>query len=336
MWDRLLTDCHVATMVASPGNPCGVMTNAAIGIADGRIVRVGKRTELAGFRAREVVALGGAWVTPGLVDCHTHLVFGGTRANEHALRRAGATYEQIAQAGGGIASTVAATKAASADELRGTARRRLQALMAGGVTTIEIKSGYGLDLPTELRLLEVAHVLLHVLAVPAQVEDHVLARSTKLSAQLFQRQALLSRVALGEPVVRAYHERVAVGVRKEHRGPVPRNQISRRRDGARGDRRPGRTRDVVTTHAVQVRMFPSLMPEGTGGNPATPFTDDRRVGYPHGGCQPGIEIDLQRLCRCQLMANVAVGRRGRNSGVGAVAGEANRVTVGRGFERALL
>ena len=91
MWDRLLTDCHVATMVASPGNPCGVMTNAAIGIADGRIVRVGKRTELAGFRAREVVALGGAWVTPGLVDCHTHLVFGGTRAHEHALRRAGAT-----------------------------------------------------------------------------------------------------------------------------------------------------------------------------------------------------------------------------------------------------
>ena len=125
MWDRLLTDCHVATMVAAPGNPLGVMTNAAIGIVDGRIVRVGKRTELAGFRARDVVALGGAWVTPGLIDCHTHLVFGGTRANEHAMRRAGATYEQIAQAGGGIASTVAATKAASADELRGSARTGL-------------------------------------------------------------------------------------------------------------------------------------------------------------------------------------------------------------------
>ena len=120
MWDRLLTDCNVATMVAAPGNPLGVMTNAAIGIVDGRIVRVGKRTELAGFRARDVVALGGAWVTPGLVDCHTHLVFGGTRASEHAMRRAGATYEEIARAGGGIASTVAATKAASADELRGT------------------------------------------------------------------------------------------------------------------------------------------------------------------------------------------------------------------------
>ena len=159
MWDRLLTDCHVATMVAAPGNPLGVMTNAAIGIVDGRIVRVGKRTELAGFRARDVVALGGAWVTPGLIDCHTHLVFGGTRANEHAMRRAGATYEQIAQAGGGIASTVAATRAASADELRGSARRRLHALMRGGVTTIEVKSGYGLDTAAEIRLLNAARAI---------------------------------------------------------------------------------------------------------------------------------------------------------------------------------
>jgi imidazolonepropionase len=159
MWDRLLTDCHVATMVAAPGDPCGVITNAAIGIADGRIVRVGKRTELAGFRAREVVALGGAWVTPGLVDCHTHLVFGGTRANEHAMRRAGATYEEIARAGGGIASTVAATRAASADELRASARRRLHALIAGGVTTIEIKTGYGLDLAAEIRMLNAARAI---------------------------------------------------------------------------------------------------------------------------------------------------------------------------------
>lgn len=159
MWDRLLTDCNVATMVAAPGNPLGVMTNAAIGIVDGRIVRVGKRTELAGFRAREVVALGGAWVTPGLVDCHTHLVFGGTRAKEHAMRRAGATYEEIARAGGGIASTVAATKAASADELRASSRRRLHALMRGGVTTIEVKSGYGLDTAAEIRMLNAARAI---------------------------------------------------------------------------------------------------------------------------------------------------------------------------------
>ena len=123
MWDRLLTDCHVATMVATPDDPFGIMTNAAIGILDGKIVRVGKRTELAGFRAKEVVPLGGAWVTPGLIDCHTHLVFGGNRAAEHAMRRAGATYEEIAKAGGGIASTVAATKAASsAGELLASAR----------------------------------------------------------------------------------------------------------------------------------------------------------------------------------------------------------------------
>ena len=156
MWDRLITDCHVATMVPQPGNPLGLFANAAIGIDGGRIVRVGKRTELAGFRAKEVVALGGAWVTPGLVDCHTHLVFGGTRAGEHAMRRAGASYEDIAKAGGGIASTVAATKAASDDQLRDQSRRRLHALMAGGVTTVEIKSGYGLDTAAEMRMLEIA------------------------------------------------------------------------------------------------------------------------------------------------------------------------------------
>jgi imidazolonepropionase len=159
MWDRLLIDCHVATMVPARGDPLGIVTNAAIGIQDGKVVRVGKRTELAGFKAAEVVPLGGAWVTPGLVDCHTHLIFGGNRADEHALRRAGASYEQIAQAGGGIASTVERTRAASASELIDSARRRLRALMAGGVTTIEIKSGYGVDTASEMRLLNAAKAL---------------------------------------------------------------------------------------------------------------------------------------------------------------------------------
>ena len=159
MWDRLLIDCNVATMEAAPGDPLGVVTNAAIGIHDGKIVRVGKRTELAGFRATEVVPLEGAWVTPGLIDCHTHLVFGGNRADEHAMRRAGASYADIARAGGGIASTVARTRAASASELIASARRRLHALIAGGVTTVEVKSGYGLDTANEMRLLNAARAL---------------------------------------------------------------------------------------------------------------------------------------------------------------------------------
>ena len=186
MWDRLITDCHVATMVPQTGNPLGLFPNAAIGIDGGRIVRVGKRTELAGFRAREVVALGGAWVTPGLVDCHTHLVFAGTRANEHAMRRAGATYEQIAQAGGGIASTVTATAKASDAELRGQSRRRLHALMAGGVTTVEIKSGYGLDTASELRLLEAARAIGEgeaVRIVPTLLAAHALPPDAKDGAE---------------------------------------------------------------------------------------------------------------------------------------------------------
>ena len=135
MWDRLLVDCRIATLEGvSPDNPLGLIDNGAIGISDGKIVRVGKRTELAGFRAKEVVALGGAWVTPGLIDCHTHLVFGGTRADEHAMRRAGASYEEIAKAGGGIGSTVKRTAAASDADLLEQSRKRLHALMGGGCT----------------------------------------------------------------------------------------------------------------------------------------------------------------------------------------------------------
>jgi imidazolonepropionase len=159
MWDRILTDCHVATMLPMRGDPLGIVANASIAIQDGKIVRVGKRTELAGYRAAEIVPLGGAWVTPGLIDCHTHLVFGGHRAEEHAMRHAGASYEEIARAGGGIASTVAMTRAASVTDLLESGRRRLRALMAGGCTTVEIKSGYGLDTRAELRLLNAAKSL---------------------------------------------------------------------------------------------------------------------------------------------------------------------------------
>jgi imidazolonepropionase len=156
MWDRLLVDCNIATL---EGDGLGVVENGAVGISEGRIVRVGKRTELAGYRAARVDALDGAWVTPGLIDCHTHLVFGGTRADEHAMRRAGASYEEIAKAGGGIASTVARTRDASDEDLLDQSRRRLHALMHGGCTTVEIKSGYGLDPKSEIRLLRIAQQL---------------------------------------------------------------------------------------------------------------------------------------------------------------------------------
>jgi len=209
MWDRLLVDCNVATMVPAPNNPLGIIENGAIAIEDGRILRVGKRTELAGFRAKEVVACGGAWVTPGLVDCHTHLIFGGNRASEHAMRRAGATYEEIAKAGGGIASTVKATQAASNDELLASAALRLDALMKGGVTTVEIKSGYALDVEGELRMLRTAAALAAseaVRIVPTLLALHALPPEYK-----DRREDYVAMVA-GELIPRAAREKLATSV----------------------------------------------------------------------------------------------------------------------------
>ena len=193
MWDRLLTDCHVATMDARIPAPFGAVTNAAVAIQDGRIVRVGKRTEMAGYRAREVVPLGGAWVTPGLVDCHTHLVFGGDRSAEFEQRLEGASYEEIARAGGGIQSTVKATREASAGELIASARHRLQALMRGGVTTIEVKSGYGLDTASELRMLNTVKTLgasEAVRLVPTLLALHALPPELKDNRAEFVRMAV--------------------------------------------------------------------------------------------------------------------------------------------------
>jgi len=173
MWDRLLVDCNIATMDPAVPGPFGAIENGAVGIQDGRIVRVGRRTELAGYRARSIEPLGGAWVTPGLVDCHTHLVFGGNRSAEFEQRLGGASYEDIARAGGGIASTVRSTREAWDEELVEGARQRLHALMRGGVTTVEIKSGYGLDTASEMRMLEVARTLGE--REPVRVEPTLLA-----------------------------------------------------------------------------------------------------------------------------------------------------------------
>ena len=159
MWDRLLTNLNIATMDPVIGGPFGAIMDGAIAIQDGRILRVGRRVELAGYRARKVENMGGAWVTPGLVDCHTHLVFGGDRSNEFEARLGGASYEEVAKAGGGIMATVRATRGSSSGELIASARARLQPIMRGGVTTVEIKSGYGLDTASELRMLNVAKIL---------------------------------------------------------------------------------------------------------------------------------------------------------------------------------
>jgi imidazolonepropionase len=152
-FDRLWLDARLATLDSSrPG--LGIVERGAIGASGGRIAFVGPQSDLpASADAAERIRCNGRWITPGLVDCHTHLLFGGDRAHEFELRLAGASYGEIAAAGGGIVSTVKATRAASEDELVASASPRLDRLIAEGVTTVEIKSGYGLDLDTEARLL---------------------------------------------------------------------------------------------------------------------------------------------------------------------------------------
>jgi imidazolonepropionase len=153
--DLKITDCHVATMTEG-GVAYGAIEDAAILIRDGTIVWVGPRTDLPAHEATQTDRLDGRWVTPGLIDCHTHLVFGGDRSGEFEQRLEGATYEEIARAGGGIVSSVRATREASGDDLYASALSRLEGLKATGVTTVEIKSGYGLDRDSELKMLRVA------------------------------------------------------------------------------------------------------------------------------------------------------------------------------------
>lgn len=155
MPDRLLVNCRIATMQAGRG-PYGLIEDGAVLVRDGRIAAVGPRAEISGA---DEVDLGGRLVTPAPIDCHTHLVFGGDRAREFEMRLEGASYEEVARAGGGIVSTVRATRGASEDALVAAALPRLDALIAEGVATIEIKSGYGLDRETELRCLRAARRL---------------------------------------------------------------------------------------------------------------------------------------------------------------------------------
>ncbi|MBS0570877.1 MAG: imidazolonepropionase [Proteobacteria bacterium] len=157
-WDHLLLDCRLATM-ADNGAAYGAVERAALGWKDGKIAFAGPQAALPGKPAdlaAYVESAGNAWITPGLIDCHTHLVFAGNRAEEFELRLQGASYEEIARRGGGIVSTVTKTRAASEDELLAQSLSRAQTLVRDGVTTLEIKSGYGLDLESETKMLRVA------------------------------------------------------------------------------------------------------------------------------------------------------------------------------------
>ena len=153
---QILGNATLATMLPSAVS-YGLVKNGAVALQDGKIAWAGPEEDLpASYANWPREDLGGRLVTPALVDCHTHIVFGGNRAREFELRLEGASYEEVARAGGGIVSTVTATRAASEDDLVADALPRVDALLAEGVTTIEIKSGYGLDVETELRMLRAA------------------------------------------------------------------------------------------------------------------------------------------------------------------------------------
>ena len=157
-WDLLLTDARIASMVDG-STDYGAITEAALAVKDGVIVWLGHKWDLPDCDVTETRSVKGNWITPALIDCHTHLVFGGDRAEEFEQRLQGISYEAISESGGGIMSTVRATRSTSADALYESALARLLALAAEGVATFEIKSGYGLDTENEIKMLEVARRL---------------------------------------------------------------------------------------------------------------------------------------------------------------------------------
>lgn len=173
-FDQLIINANIATFSAQYGFdiyekeetdsvPYGQLHDAAIGIKDGKIAWLGAQelisTHLPHYHENQITDVDGKWITPGLIDCHTHIVYGGNRSNEFEARLQGASYQDIAAQGGGIVATVSATREASIESLFAQSEKRLVALMKEGVTSIEIKSGYGLDLDTERKMLTIARQL---------------------------------------------------------------------------------------------------------------------------------------------------------------------------------
>ncbi|HEX4153890.1 MAG TPA: imidazolonepropionase [Steroidobacteraceae bacterium] len=166
-WDRVWVGMSVATMVAGR-TAYGRLEHAALAVKGENIAWIGSADDgrrLAASRAVPTEDVAGLWMTPGLIDCHTHLVYGGNRVAEFEQRLCGVPYEEIARSGGGIQSTVNATRSADFETLSAAARGRVRRLMSEGVTTLEVKSGYGLDLPSERRMLEVARALARELPI---------------------------------------------------------------------------------------------------------------------------------------------------------------------------
>ena len=203
-FNHLLINANIATFSAQYGfnnyaqqdtnhTPYGQLTDAAIGIKDGKIAWVGTQqqisTHLSHYSAQQMTDVQGKWITPGLIDCHTHIVYAGNRSNEFEARLQGVSYQDIAAQGGGIVATVRATREASIETLFAQSEKRLLALIKEGVTSIEIKSGYGLDLETERKMLKVARALgdkhnIHVSttylaahALPPEYKSHMQDRS---------------------------------------------------------------------------------------------------------------------------------------------------------------
>lgn len=175
MWDSLWTNVHLATFTYNSLH-YNVIKNAAIAVKNGKIAWLGEMEDLLDlpeYLAYKVFEMNGEWVTPGLIDCHTHLVFGGQRADEFARKLKGESYESILASGGGILSTVKATRAITFDNLLALSLERAHFAMSQGVTTLEIKSGYGLDLETELKILRVARRLSELL--PLTIKSTCLA-----------------------------------------------------------------------------------------------------------------------------------------------------------------
>lgn len=159
-FDAVWINANIATMTEN-GQPYGAVHQAALAVKDGVIAYVGPQADLPAFDSLStpLYDVAGQWLLPGFIDCHTHLIYAGSRANEFEMRLNGATYQQISASGGGIKSTVGATRAASHEALFVLAKQRLNTLLSQGVTTVEIKSGYGLDLNNEQKILQVASML---------------------------------------------------------------------------------------------------------------------------------------------------------------------------------